>query len=313
MLLRELRQVQEELQQESHLLRGVHEDLAQSKRELEKLSLDRKAQDMALQELSAQVMAKEVHFAAAQKKIEKLQHDSSRLQEVEQALARATLELEQLKRESIKQLEAARTTVQEANSEQLHKFEELQKENELLLLHLHQVQEELEHYYLQNKDLLAKALRDTRLMQFFRDNQPAEVIIDLRGGFDGENWYDAEHDGRWAGPKTTSSVRIPALLPGQYGLEIDVVDAMSPEIVTEMDVYVNGVHVPTKVHMEGGYPALVVGGFSTDKIPSDAHWCFELRFKNLMCPMQRGESDERTLAVRAKTIGLILESTSGVQ
>jgi hypothetical protein len=299
-----------ELLRNSERLRQVEEDLVLSRSQAEQFAQDRDAHVQLLGNCSTQIQHLEQMLGAAQAENAELLRERVLHIHVKEELGR---ELDQLKTDSVNRLEAARTAAEKANSEQVEKFNELQQENELLLLQLHQVQEELEHYYLQNKELLAKAVGNARLAKFFHDNQPAEVIIDLRGDLDGENWYHAEDDGRWAGPKTTSSIRIPALLPGQYAMEIDVVDAMSAEIVSEMDVFLNGVEISTEVHMQSDYPALVVGRFSTDEIPSETHWCFEFRFANLISPMQRGERDERTLALRARTIALKLEPPGGVR
>lgn len=51
----------------------------------------------------------------------------------------------------------------EAKPVQVDELEELKEENELLLLQLHQVQEELESYYLTNLDLEKKASKQSKL------------------------------------------------------------------------------------------------------------------------------------------------------
>jgi hypothetical protein len=314
----------EELQRDRDLLRQVQGELEQQRKQIEDLTHERDTQTALLTERSAQLDRTEQQYASARAKLEDLQQDSELLRLVQVELDQNKSELRQLTREQDnqtkllaersaqvhlldQQLEAAQKSLHASSSADALKVKDFQRENELLLLHLHQVQEELEHYYIQHQDLLAKSGRDSNLIRFLKDNQPSEVIVDLRRDFDGENWYHAEDDGRWAGPKTMSSVRIPALVAGQYVMELDVVDAMSPEIVANMEVHLNGTPIATDVHLQSDYPALVLGRFSTDTIPPETHWCFELRFKNVMSPLQRGESDDRMLAVRARSLTLILE------
>lgn len=228
----------------------------------------------------------------------------SQVEQLKQELAAVTAErqaqIEQLKKQLAEQPKAP------ANGHS-PKLEELKQENELLLLQLHQVQEELEHYYLKNQELLKKSTGESYLLHFLRDNQPSEVVVDLRGEIDGQNWYHAEEDGRWAGPAKTSELRIPALIAGKYTLEIDVVDAMSRAILEGMTIAVNGTPVPTRTPMDEGFPTIVQGQFDAQQIAAAPTWKISLGFKEVMSPAQRGEGDDRKLAVRVKTVTLILD------
>lgn len=183
---------------------------------------------------------------------------------------------------------------------------ELTQENELLLLHLHQVQEELEHHYLQHRDLAAQVEADAPLLTFFRHqwahNQPGDVVLDLRRAVVGSNWHDAEADGRWAGPGTVSVLQFPALRPGLYSIQLAIADAMHSDILLGMEVLVNGDAVETETMLEG-YPALVLGTVALRT--SDRPVCeLQLRFPRVMAPRERGEDDERLLAVRLQSITL---------
>lgn len=209
-------------------------------------------------------------------------------------------QIEQLKKQAAAKDKPADASLQA-------KMEELKQENELLLLQLHQVQEELEHYYLQTQELGKVNGHSSYLVQFLHANQPAEVIVDFRGEIDGENWWHAEEDGRWAGPQKTSTVKVPALLPGKYLLDLHVVDAMTSAILEGMEIYLNGNHVPTETISGDSYPAVVQGRFSSEQAGADPCWKFEFRFKELMAPSQRGELDDRMLGVRVKELELILE------
>ena len=205
-----------------------------------------------------------------------------------------------------KQLVAQSKVTTPANS--AVRLAELQKENALLLLQLQQLQEELDHHYLKNQELLTTVRGDTFLLRFVKDNQPSDVVLDLRGDINGENWYHAEEDGRWAGPLNNSLLRIPALLPGRYTLEVEIVDAMTPAIVEEMVVLINGVRVPTEPVLAEAYPLVVSGRFDTSAMATDdTFWNIELRFQRTISPTERGESDDRFLAIRVRSISLALQ------
>ena len=100
-----------------------------------------------------------------------------------------------------------------------NKQAELTQENELLMLQLHQVQEELEHYFLQWQELSDKGVASAEettafINRFWCKHQPSEVVIDFRDEIEGDNWYDAEPDGRWAGPGKVSTVETACVAQG---------------------------------------------------------------------------------------------------
>lgn len=186
-------------------------------------------------------------------------------------------------------------------------YRELMQENELLFLQLRQIQEELEHYFLQNQELVNRAQDNSAqtafATKFWRRHQPAEIVIDMREEIDGDNWYYAEHDGRWAGPQALSTIRLPALRDGQYELQLDIVDAMEREIIAGMTVSLNG--IPLEIKPEGeGVIALMRSRFATSAITKSSVWEFQFQFHKLISPAQRGSDDLRNLAVRIKTLKL---------
>ena len=183
---------------------------------------------------------------------------------------------------------------------------ELTQENELLLLQLHQVQEELEHYFLQHRDLASRAEADAPLLAFLRqhwaDHQPDELVLDLRRAVGGSNWHAIEKDGRWAGPAAVSSLQLPAMRSGLYSIQLDVVDAMAADILLGMELLLNGVAVPTEAVFDG-FPALVLGNVAV-RADDRPLWDLQLRFPRLMAPRERGEDDERMLAIRLSSVTL---------
>lgn len=186
---------------------------------------------------------------------------------------------------------------------------ELDQTSQLQALQVKQVQEELGHYFSRYQELLDRHKADTREMlvfrRFWRSNQPAESVIDLKGEIDGDNWYYPEKDGRWAGPGDVSTLNLPRLLPGDYKLQIDVVDAMEPEILAGMEVAVNGM-VLELTHQGRGYPARAYARFSVDEAESRTLWEIRFKFPKLVCPAQHGSSDQRLLAVRVQSLRLTL-------
>ena len=184
--------------------------------------------------------------------------------------------------------------------------QEQQQENELLLLQLHQVQEELERYFLENQRLKNSAAPITPVPApvAARDNPLAEVLYDLRKEIDGDNWYYPEHDGRWAGPEDHSLLRVPALAPGRYRLQLCVVDAMDPEILSGMKVAFNGVPINLNIPAENAYPQLIDAEFTVDESDLSPRWEFALQFPRLVSPADSGGEDFRRLAVRLASLRL---------
>lgn len=74
--------------------------------------------------------------------------------------------------------------------------------------------------------------RADNLATFWRRYHPIELIVDLRGPIDGDNWYAAEESGRWSGPGETSCIRLPGLRPGHYLVELDISAVAGADLVT---------------------------------------------------------------------------------
>lgn len=184
----------------------------------------------------------------------------------------------------------------------------LEKENELLLLQLHQVQEELEHYFLKYMEITQG------------QSQPVEQIVgdasvDLRQAFQGQNWYDAEVDGRWAGPEKFSILTLPKVKPGRYQIELEVVDAMTPEILKGTKFSLNGAHltfVDTKplpllsrlIGKKKKYPITLTACADIGLDQCNAGLDLEFQFPSVISPASRGSQDMRYLALRLKTVKL---------
>jgi hypothetical protein len=181
-----------------------------------------------------------------------------------------------------------------------------EKENELLLLQLHQVQEELEHYFLENEKAIQGQAK-TELVE--------QVVVDFRQFIDGDNWWNAEHDGRWAGPGLISNLRLPELRAGRYQIIIEIVDAIAPEILQKTLVSIN--EQPLRlvntnplswlmrlIGMKKKYPVTLIG--RVDLPQGDIRPVLEFKFPKVISPSSRGSQDMRSLALRIKTVELKL-------
>ncbi len=208
------------------------------------------------------------------------------------------------------------------------------REKELLALQLEQTQQELERYFREYQKLrkqgggkqagageenvgarpAVSGSRDAGEKEK-QTGEKAPAVLDLRHFIDGDNWYYAEHDGRWAGPKTKSTLRLPAVPAGRYRLEMEIVGAMSPEIMQEMQVWLQG--KPLNLRRRDSRSALrrLFGGPPRFPVVLSAEVevaagqggkgpVLELRFPRTISPASRGSDDERELAVRMRQVKL---------
>lgn len=168
----------------------------------------------------------------------------------------------------------------------------LNAENELLLSQLQDAQEEIDIFAVPVfKSIASPALK-------------SEFFIDMRKVIDGDNWYYAEHDGRWAGPGSASKLRIDALQGGEYEARFEVVDAIDKKILSGTTVALNGIQLP--IHRKGrGVTGCILVKFSTEDIQSSRVWEFELKFPKLISPAQFGSADSRLLAIRVRSVHVV--------
>ncbi len=208
------------------------------------------------------------------------------------------------------EVRTALNTKQTEIATQQGKANELKQENELLLLQLRQVQDELERYFLKYQELNGIVQLESGnlafLTQFWHEQHPSEIHIDMRREISGENWYYAEHDGRWAGPANISTLKVPALRDGRYNIILDIADAIDPCIMTAMELMVNGVQVPLKLQEYYGGPEFFEAEFSTSEIKKASIWEIQFNFPKLMSLTQQDSGDHRLLAIRLKSLSLSL-------
>ena len=185
---------------------------------------------------------------------------------------------------------------------------DVEAENELLLLQLSQLQEELEFYLVDSKictetmNELDQSLRS--FTQFWQRNQASEVIVDFRHEIVGEHWHQVEEDGRWAGGiSPVSTLKIPALREGRYEFYLDVVDSMAFDILTDLQIVLNGRSLSFSLDSTD-FPIYVYGEFVANNIDISPLWLFEFKFSRLTNPVDEGLEDDRNLAIRIRSLVL---------
>ena len=212
LFLLQLHQVQEEL--ETTFLNSQKQQAATKDRLAE--------QERQLQEKQSQVEQLKKSVGQLQGEFKAVNVDSQkkqiktegRLVEQKRQLQEKQKQVEKLKKD-VSQLKGKLNTVVRENQQDAAslkkvegKREELEKENELLLLQLHQVQEELEHYFLlyqesqaKQEEQVAQAQSDGRVKLFMSELPP------------GNNWYPVEEVEeeklRWSGPGTRATIKLP--------------------------------------------------------------------------------------------------------
>ena len=150
-----------------------------------------------------------------------------------------------------------------------------------------------------------RMLRDqlAKRMEQWRRLQPTTVEIDLRDAVDGENWYEAETDGRWTGPDVSSTLRLPPLRAAKYDVAIAVVGSMSLEIADGVLLSIDGQSIPLN-HKGKKHPLVLTGTF----VASGAHtlwaWDLTLTVPHTRSPSESGSQDRRRLGLRIRSITL---------
>jgi hypothetical protein len=201
----------------------------------------------------------------------------------------------------------------ETESRDYIRASELVLENDHLMVALHQVQEELEGLVLPDRgvDMPPPAeainLGDAFAARFWEHHPPTEIALDMRRDIVGENWYDAEADGRWAGPALESSVKLPPLQPGSYALELSLADAIAPDIVYGLRIEAFGTDVPfefSHAATPASFPIVCRAQLEIPAQPAPEPWTLGFKFPRTVSPADSGSSDQRQLAIRLSGLQL---------
>lgn len=275
--LAEAREAQAASARESDLLLA---QLHETQEELERLFLQKREDEQRLEQQAAAARESESH---SQRRVEQLARELE-AQRQEEAIARSEV--------GARVAAAARQR------------DELLRDNELHLQQIQQMRDELEQYYLAGRRLRAAQERQARqaaaMRQFLHAHQPETVRLDLRGEVAGDGWHEAEVDGRWSGPQTESRLRLPALAAGVYHVQLDVVDAIAPDILAGASVSLGGRQLPLEP-LEPGLPAQLTGVVEVP--PSDdLEWEVLLRTPRVLAPRELGIEDDRPLGLRVRSL-----------
>jgi hypothetical protein len=253
------------------------------------------SQDLKVTQTQRDELAQENEFLAAAQEI------------AIQAKTDALAQLESLTKENVTLTQSCEKAVEQNTW--------LKQEGEQLLLQLHEVQQELEQYFLLYEQ--AKSDSDVKTnttglsTDFWLKHQPKELVINLQQDIAGSNWYPPEPQGRWAGPATLSTLQMPPLQAGDYLLELDIVDAMNLGIVNGLVIEAFNQAHPVEVSYplyKGEYPLICKVPICIALNAAAEPWLIVLRFPQMVSPGDSGADDKRHLAIRLRTLRLVKQS-----
>ncbi len=203
------------------------------------------------------------------------------------------------------------------------------EKNELLRFQLRQVQHEL------NKACLGY-LTTNNSNDEIRIYVPARkrpekkksgtgTTVDMRCAINGENWFEAGSEGRWAGPALRSTLRLPPLASGSYRLKLRILSAVSSEILRGMRATIDGKEVQLKsrssrevsgkgwkriynnyLKREIVWPMIATSKFEIEAI-GVAHHSAELalEFPETIALSELGSQDQRPRAIHLQQIDIL--------
>lgn len=208
----------------------------------EKLNQELNEQNVTLQlrvvSVGDELEAAQSQLLAIKRDLETASGERDSLQEQNASLS-AQIEIVNEEVEELKRLLEARQNSEGKASEEA---------NSLLKLQLKQVREELELYFGKYQKLkeAENARRDDSVISASSDLNSEGHLIDLRNFVSGDGWHDAEQFGRWAGFSTSSTLDVSRLSPGDYVMEVRIVDAMALDIVQGLSIRFNGSRLNVK-------------------------------------------------------------------
>jgi len=133
--------------------------------------------------------------------------------------------------------------------------------------------------------------------------KPQSIVVDMRGDIVGENFYNAEGDGRWTGPGKESVVIFPSLHPGSYEVRIKIVDEIISDLIENTEFSFNTQKLDILVT---GTPGCMSVQATTSVLPSHAlPFCYiVIRTPAVYSPAVNGLDDKRVLGIRIQQISL---------
>jgi chromosome segregation ATPase len=267
------------------------------------------------EELSAELEERAALLAASRDELTAVREAlSAELEERAAQLAATRDELTAVREELLSRPTIAASTEHDEKQKQ-----DLVVENELLQMQLKQAHEELELYFRKYRELNTADGRATVAVAAPVAPPPSEAapaVVDLRGVIDGDGWYHAEHDGRWSGPTTESTLNLPPVEPGSFSLELDVVDAMSNDILEGMTVTLDG--KPLKLvgnnlaavrwplfSRKKKRPKFPIRISAAVKVSGDGPHLLRINLPSTISPAAKGSNDTRQLGIRLRRATLV--------
>ena len=244
-------------------------------------------------------------------------------------------ETEQRLAEVLKQLHEAET-----NSTLIHEpGAEHVEEVDFLSSRLLQTQAELERYFNKYQELKQNSdgPKDVEAVPVLtppravgnaslRSSTNTDLVVDFREYIEGNGWYGAEAQGRWAGPALRSDLHLPPLAAGSYGLSLKVIDAMSLDILYGLKLRMNGRELGLRFHLlsdmggklaplrrikarvqqiERPFPVLIQARINPTDFDEDrARQLFSVVSPRVVSPASAGQTDDRKLSICVETLEL---------
>jgi len=218
--------------------------------------------------------------------------------------------------------------LQQIISELKEQNKTLDNQNKTLLYQLQMVQKDLEKYHLNNQKLTEKFKQNEQLLlinnkKILEKNQSLMSLIKhleidfTQNQFYGENWYEKEFNGCWAGPKKQSTIELPALVDGNYELAFEIIDAMHYEIYETMIVAINNIVLNNQLTQESikltqlfkkkkAFPQVMVFIFNTSQLKKQKQWIVQFTFPYIIAANEKDKTstDRRLLAIKLKNLRL---------
>ena len=249
------------------------------------------------------------------------EHTSRELEETRQELEQAALKLRPYEDTKPEADDSQPRKQTDRNAELIKQLEQTQSELERQFLRAHSLEQEL-------KDVKAQPVPEPITKPISPPLLPKpvdEATIDLRQFIDGENWHNAEQDGRWGGPGNDSTLKIPRLAKGRYSVSVDIVSAMNTNILNGIELSLDGRKIQCSVqylsHLGGRsapfrrtiariqqhpnpYPAKITGAFAVDKVTDKPSHVLTIRAPRTIAPSELGQPDTRKLSAHVARVEL---------
>jgi hypothetical protein len=161
---------------------------------------------------------------------------------------------------------------------------------------------------------VASATAAVLLKEFWRDQQPVDLWVDLRRPFAGHNWHTPEEDGCWSGGSSTAEILIPSLRKGTYRVELELMGAMC-DLFQETPYLAFGESRARSNVMQIAHDSvfpLLLSATLSNRQDSGKATSLMIGEIGVSSPAENGLADSRALGIRVRTVRFCLLSESFV-